>query len=223
MSTDGFEIHVPDGTSSIAEIEYNFFREIYFEYNQGHDEFHDQEEQLKIDLMEANGIDEEVIENLKGKLQKVAKENKSLKEDTGDVEALTDESENLLGDIKKIQEHIEKQKNYMTHRQTDLKTTSQNLKECEKRHEELKDSIVHLESECRDKGIDPKDNSNHAEEFVLALQARVEAKKDDVNEADKLMRETQCVAALSSCKTFRQQVCTHVAVVNPCKFASMAF
>merc|ERR1711992_409047 len=81
VDNDGFEIHVPDGTSSIAEIEYNFFREIYFEYNQGHDEFHDQEEQLKIDLMEANGINEEFIENLREKLQKVTKENKSLKED----------------------------------------------------------------------------------------------------------------------------------------------
>ena len=30
------------------------------------------------------------------------------------------------------------------------------------------------------------DNSNHAEEFVLALQARVEAKKSDVHEADKV-------------------------------------
>ena len=35
-----------------------------------------------------------------------------------------------------------------------------------------------MEFECNDKGIDPTDDSNnHAEEKILALQARVEAKK----------------------------------------------
>ena len=52
------------------------------------------------------------------------------------------------------------------------------VKQLIKRIEELEDSIALVEFECNDKGIDPKDDSNnHAEEKILALQARVEAKK----------------------------------------------
>merc|ERR1712223_2369259 len=121
----------------------------------------------------------------------VARENKNLKEDTGDVEALKQESDQVLHDIQGLQDYVEKVQKHMAQKQSDLKATVQNLKEFEKKNEELKDSIVLLESECRDKGIDPKDNSNHAEEFVLALQARVEAKKADVHEADKLKWENE--------------------------------
>ena len=44
------------------------------------------------------------------------------------------------------------------------------------------------------------DNSNHAEEFVLALQARVEAKKSDVHEADKLKWEQEQIISNKTAK-----------------------
>ena len=98
MSTDGFELPV-NGARSSAEIEYYFFLDIYEAYNQGHDEFHQQEDNLKWDLMEAKGVDQDAIDDLKKKLQMVAQENKNLKEDTGDVEALDQESVKVLSDI----------------------------------------------------------------------------------------------------------------------------
>ena len=60
----------------------------------------------------------------------------------------------------------------MSQKETDFKATSESLKQCIKRIDELQDSIVLFESDCRNKGIDPKDCSNHAEEFVLALQGK---------------------------------------------------
>ena len=36
--------------------------------------------------------------------------------------------------------------------------------------EQLKQCILMLESECLAKNIDPKDTSNHAQEFVMALK-----------------------------------------------------
>merc|ERR1712223_120769 len=143
----------------------------------------------------------------------VARENKNLKEDTGDVEALKQESDQVLHDIQGLQDYVEKVQKHMAQKQSDLKATIQNLKEFEKKNEELKDSIVLLESECRDKGIDPKDNSNHAEEFVLALQARVEAKKDDKHEAEKLKwQEEQKISKKTAKLDKLRRDCNHLII-----------
>ena len=71
-----------------------------------------------------------------------------------------------------LQDYLIKQQNYLSQKETDFKATSESLKQCIKRIDELQDSIVLFESDCRNKGIDPKDCSNHAEEFVLALQGK---------------------------------------------------
>ena len=73
-----------------------------------------------------------------------------------------------------LQDYLIKQQNYLSQKETDFKATSESLKQCIKRIDELQDSIVLFESDCRNKGIDPKDCSNHAEEFVLALQGTVQ-------------------------------------------------
>merc|ERR1712241_308029 len=98
-------------------------------------------------------------------------------------------------------------------KQTDFKARNENIKQFAKRIAELQDSITVLESDCRNKGIDPKDNSNHAEEFVLALQARVEAKKDDVNEADKLKwQEEQKISNKTAKLDKLRRDCNHLII-----------
>merc|ERR1719273_898179 len=119
----------------------------------------------------------------------IEQENKNLKENTGDVESLNEESAKVQSDIKGLQDFLEKLQTHLSQKQTDFKARNENVKQSAKRITELQESITLLESDCRNKGIDPKDNYNHAEEFVLALQARVEAKKTDVHEADKLKWE----------------------------------
>ena len=69
-----------------------------------------------------------------------------------------------------LQSYLEQLQTHLSQKQTDFKARNENIKQFAKRIAELQDSITVLESDCRNKGIDPKDNSNHAEEFVLALQ-----------------------------------------------------
>ena len=82
-----------------------------------------------------------------------------------------------LDDIKGLQEYLEKQQKYFTQKQIDLKTVEEKVKKLNSVIEQLNQSILILESECRAKNIDPKDTSNHAQEFVQALYQRVESKK----------------------------------------------
>jgi len=196
---DGFEID-SNGAKTLNEIEYDHFRSCYVAYNQGSDTFADQENQLYWDLMDSKGINEEAINELDKQLEALKHEHQSLKEDTGDFEALNDESTKVLSDIKGLQDYLEKQQKYLAQKTTDLKGTCENLKLFLKRIEEVEDSIALMETECCDKGINPKDNSNHAEEFVLALQARVEAKKSDVHEADKLKWEQEQIISNKTAK-----------------------
>ena len=72
----------------------------YAEYNQGKDSFPDQENKLYWDLMDNKEVTEEIIEKLEKELRLVQQENQNLKEDTGDIEALNEESSKVLGDIK---------------------------------------------------------------------------------------------------------------------------
>jgi hypothetical protein len=72
----------------------------YAEYNQGKDSFPDQENKLYWDLMDNKEVTEEIIEKLDKELRLVQQENQNLKEDTGDIEALNEESSKVLGDIK---------------------------------------------------------------------------------------------------------------------------
>jgi len=188
IDADGFEID-NIGTKSIAEIEYKYFLNCYDNYNKGNDEFHLQEQDLYWDLMDSKEVNEEFIQELAKKVRQFEQENKNLREDTGDVESLNEESAKVLSDIKGLQSYLEQLQTHLSQKQTDFKARNENIKQFAKRIAELQDSITVLESDCRNKGIDPKDNSNHAEEFVLALQARVEAKKADVHEADKLKWE----------------------------------
>jgi len=212
VDNDGFEIDC-NGTKSVAEIEYNFFLKCYSAYNQGKDTFPDQENDLYWDLMDNKEVTEEIIEKLEKELRLVQQEHQILKEDTGDIEALNEESSKVLGDIKGLQDYLEKQQKYLSQKQTDLKATCESLKHCIKRIDELQDSIALLETDCRTKGIDPKDCSNHAEEFVLALQARVEAKKTDVHEADKLKWQHEQIISNKTAKLdeFRRD-CSHLII-----------
>merc|ERR1719273_2094276 len=130
----------------------------------------------------------------------IEQENKNLKENTGDVESLNEESAKVQSDIKGLQDFLEKLQTHLSQKQTDFKARNENVKQSAKRITELQESISLLESDCRNKGIDPKDNSNHAEEFVLALQARVEAKKSDVHEADKLKWEQEQIISNKTAK-----------------------
>jgi len=213
VDNDGFEIDGNGSSKSVAEIEYNFFLMCYAEYNQGKDSFPDQENKLYWDLMDNKEVTEEIIEKLDKELRLVQQENQNLKEDTGDIEALNEESSKVLGDIKGLQDYLIKQQNYLSQKETDFKATSESLKQCIKRIDELQDSIVLFESDCRNKGIDPKDCSNHAEEFVLALQARVEAKKTDVHEADKLKWQHEQIISNKTAKLdeFRRD-CNHLII-----------
>ena len=97
---DGFEIDGNGSSKSVSEIEYNFFLMCYAEYNQGKDSFPDQENKLYWDLMDNKEVTEEIIEKLDKELRLVQQENQNLKEDTGDIEALNEESSKVLGDIK---------------------------------------------------------------------------------------------------------------------------
>ena len=59
-----------------------------------------QENKLYWDLMDNKEVTEEIIEKLDKELRLVQQENQNLKEDTGDIEALNEESSKVLGDIK---------------------------------------------------------------------------------------------------------------------------
>merc|ERR1719367_380881 len=81
---------------------------------------------------------------------------------------------------------LKKRQKYFTSKQVELKGVQENVKKLNDRMEQLKQCILMLESECLAKNIDPKDTSNHAQEFVMALKQRVESKKAEVNDADKM-------------------------------------
>ena len=55
-----------------------------------------------------------------------------------------------------LQDYLEKQQKYLAQKTTDLKGTCENLKLFLKRIEEVEDSIALMETECCDKGINPK-------------------------------------------------------------------
>jgi len=82
-----------------------------------------------------------------------------------------------------LQDYLEQAQKHFAAKQTQLKTVQENVKKVSATNDELKQSILMLESECLAKNID---SSNHAEEFVQTLHERVERKRAEVNEADKM-------------------------------------
>ena len=183
---DGFTIETEPSKRSKAEIEYHFWTKTYAKYQQGHDDFPEEREDLFWDLMDAKNIDEEAIGQRERLLEQLQITNKELKEDTGDIENLEDQSAKILSDIKGLQEYLEKQQTYSTQKRIDLKATLDNVGILNKKLENLRGSITILEADCRAKSIDPKDDSTHAEKSVMAIQARVESRKADVHEIDKM-------------------------------------
>ena len=90
-----------------------------------------------------------------------------------EIDLLNEESVKTLDDIKGLQEYLEKRQKYFTSKQVELKGVQENVKKLNARMEQLKQSIIMLESECLAKNIDPKDTSNHAQEFVMALKVSI--------------------------------------------------
>ncbi len=184
---DGFVIDDSGTRKTPGEIEYNFFMDTYAAYQKGQDEFPDHENRLYWDLMDSKGVNEEDLAQLEKEFKTLKQENAELKEDMGQVDHLTEESSKVLSDIKGLQDYLEKQQKYFSLKQSNLKATKENVQLFINKIDELKESISMLETECRSKGIDPKNSSSHVEECVMSLQSRVEAKREDIAETDKLI------------------------------------
>ena len=163
----------------MAEVEYTFFQDCYRAYNKGQDDFPQELDQLYWDMIDAKGVNEDHIEQLKEKMTSLQLEQKK-------IQVMNEEAAKVQSDIKGLQDYLEKQQKYFHQKQIDLKMVTDNVKNWIKKKDQLEDSIAMLENECRAKGIDPKHESNHAHEVILALTERVEAKKVDLHEADKL-------------------------------------
>jgi len=181
---DGFAID--DYKKSPGEIEYNFFMAAYKTYNDGGDEYPDELQILEEELLDSMDVQESHIRDLKRELNRLETEHQSLKEPSSEIDKLNEESVKTLDDIKGLQDYLEKRQKYFTSKQVELKGVQENVKKLNDRMEQLKQCILMLESECLAKNIDPKDTSNHAQEFVMALKQRVESKKAEVNDADKM-------------------------------------
>merc|ERR1719367_2077299 len=92
---------------------------------------------------------------------------------------------------------LKKRQKYFTSKQVELKGVQENVKKLNDRMEQLKQCILMLESECLAKNIDPKDTSNHAQEFVMALKQRVKSKNiEDASRLREVMDDTSLVANL---------------------------
>jgi chromosome segregation ATPase len=141
-------------------------------YNQGQDEYPDQLEELYWDLIGNMGVDEDLIQQLEQDLEDIKAEHKALEKDTSGLAGLEDEAARVSSDIHGLQEFLEKQKRYKDQNALDLKTTKENVEVLLQKMDDLKESIEALEADCRTKGIDPNDTSNHIEDMVLALQVR---------------------------------------------------
>ena len=132
------------------------------------------------------GVDEDHLVDLQNTLQQLMKENQRLKEESGDCGALEEHLQRIEVDIKTLEEYMNKTEEYIKNKEQSLEEVRHSIRQTDMQIATLQTTIKELEKECRDKGIDPKDTSNHNEEIIFALQARIEAKKADLQEVDKM-------------------------------------
>jgi len=182
---DGFSLSDSNKKSDL-EIQHNFFIKAYTAYNNGNDEFDQEVNDLYWDLMDSKQVNEELIAQLEDDMIQLEQIHQNLKQPSNEIDELTVISSKLLDDIKGLQDYLEKAQKHFNQKQLQLKNVQGSINKLNASNDQLKQSILMLESECLAKNIDPKDTSNHAQEFVQTLHQRVELKKAEINEADKL-------------------------------------
>ena len=123
--------------------------------------------------------------DLESKVRQLDKENRDLKEESGDLGELEEENARKEEDVKSLQDYIARYQESNQRKINALNETRDRVKQTEHNIETLKLQIKELENECIAKGIDYKDTSSHNEEIIFALQARVEARKADLRDVDK--------------------------------------
>lgn len=153
-NTDPEGFPVSDASlKSEMEIQHNFFIKAYHAYNNGSDEFDQEVEDMYWDLMDSKQVNEEVIAQLEEEMIQLEKIHRSLVEPSNEIDELNIVSGKLLEDLKKLQDYLEQAQKHFASKQTQLKTVQENVKKLSTSNDELKQSILMLESECLAKNI----------------------------------------------------------------------
>ena len=170
---------------SKQELEYQYLTGAYKQYCSGRDDFPELLEEFEFEYLAQLGVTEELLYDLESRVRNLEKENKDLKEESGDLGELEEQYAKVESDIKGLQDYITKYKESHQRKSNALKDALERIRQTEQNIQTLEMQIKELESECIAKGIDYKDTSSHNEEIIFALQARVEARKADLEDVDK--------------------------------------
>ena len=174
----------PDQASK-QELEYQYLTGAYKQYCSGRDDFPELLDEFADLYLNQLGVTEELLYDLESKVRQLEKENKDLKEESGDLGELEDQFAKVESDIKGLKDYITKYQESHQRKTNALSDAQERIRQIEHHIQTLEVQIKELESECIAKGIDYKDTSSHNEEIIFALQARVEARKADLEDVDK--------------------------------------
>ena len=182
---EGFDMD-PNKPSK-QELENNYFTGAYSEYMiGGKDAFPELLQDFSYAYSDLLGVDESQIVDMENDLKQLKLENQRLKDESGDCGALEDQLQKVEFDVKLMQDYICQLEEYIKNKRQSLVELKEAIRQTEIQTATLQATIRDLETECMVKGIDVKDTSNHNEEIIFALQSRVEAKKADLQDVDKM-------------------------------------
>ena len=181
---EGFDMD-PNKPSK-QELEYNYLTGAYKEYISGADTFPELLQEFSYAYSDLLGVDESQIADMENILQHLKVENQRLKDESGDSGALEDQLQKVEDDIKMLEKYICQTEEYIKDKRQSLVQLKEAIRQSEIQTATLQATIRDLERECMVKGIDIKDTANHNEEIIFALQARVEAKKVDLQDVDRM-------------------------------------
>ena len=149
---DGFSLSDSNKKSDL-EIQHNFFIKAYTAYNNGNDEFDQEVNDLYWDLMDSKQVNEELIAQLEDDMIQLEQIHQNLKQPSNEIDELTVISSKLLDDIKGLQDYLEKAQKHFNQKQLQLKNVQDSINKLNASNDQLKQSILMLESECLAKNI----------------------------------------------------------------------
>lgn len=155
---------------------FDFFVQVYDEFNRGQENFEPQLEKLRLRLMENHGVDPDSIRELERDRRACREELGHLEEEPNRCEALLKRHTATKADLKSINQYLDELKRYNNKKKKDLEEMTAKRETLVKKKSVLEKEIEENTAACLAKGIDPE--ASNLDFVTQSLQNQIQAQRE---------------------------------------------